>query len=39
MIFRWVQEYAPEISKRAKAYFKQTCDSWKLDESVPQQAA
>jgi IS6 family transposase len=32
-IFRWVQEYAPEISKRAKTYFKQTGNSWKLDET------
>ncbi len=32
-IFRWVQEYAPEISKRTKPYLKSTCDSWKLDET------
>ena len=32
-IYRWVQEYAPELSKRLKPYFKITCDSWKLDET------
>jgi IS6 family transposase len=32
-IYRWVQEYAPEISKRTKPYLKSTCDSWKLDET------
>ena len=32
-IFRWVQEYAPEINKRMKPHLKLTCDSWKLDET------
>lgn len=32
-IYRWVQEYAPEINKRMKPYLKSTCDSWKLDET------
>lgn len=32
-IYRWVQEYAPEINKRTKAFLKSTCDSWKLDET------
>jgi transposase-like protein len=32
-IFRWVQEYAPEINKRMKPHLKMTCDSWKLDET------
>jgi IS6 family transposase len=32
-ICRWVQEYAPEIAKRVKPYLKNTCDSWKLDET------
>jgi IS6 family transposase len=32
-IYRWVQEYAPEINKRTKPYLKSTCDSWKLDET------
>ena len=32
-IYRWVQEYAPEINKRIKPYLKQTNDSWKVDET------
>lgn len=32
-IYRWVQEYAPEIEKRIKSYLKKTNDSWKLDET------
>jgi IS6 family transposase len=32
-IYRWVQEYAPEINKRIKPYIKSTCDSWKVDET------
>ena len=32
-IYRWVQEYAPEICKRTKQFLKKTCDSWKLDET------
>jgi transposase-like protein len=32
-IYRWVQEYAPEIKKRMKPYLKMTCDSLKLDET------
>jgi transposase-like protein len=32
-IYRWVQEYAPEINKRVKPYLKVTCDSWKVDET------
>jgi IS6 family transposase len=32
-IYRWVQEYAPEINKRTKPYLKNTCDSWSLDET------
>ena len=32
-IYRWVQEYAPEINKRVKPYLKNTCDSWSLDET------
>ena len=30
-IYRWVQEYAPEINKRIKPHLKKTCDSWKAD--------
>lgn len=32
-IYRWVQEYAPEINKRIKPYIKKTSDSWKCDET------
>ncbi len=32
-IYRWVQEYAPEINKRTKPFLKNTCNSWKLDET------
>ena len=32
-IYRWVQEYAPEINKRLKPHYKQTSDSWKCDET------
>ena len=32
-IYRWVQEYAPEINKRTKPFLKMTCNSWKLDET------
>ena len=32
-IYRWVQEYAPEINKRIKPFLKITSDSWKLDET------
>ena len=32
-INRWVQEYAPEINKRAKPYIRKVCDSWKCDET------
>ena len=32
-IFRWVQQYAPEIDKRSRPYLKQTNDSWRVDET------
>jgi len=32
-IYRWVQEYGPEISKRVKPYFKTPCNSYKVDET------
>jgi IS6 family transposase len=32
-IYRWVQEYSPEINKRVKPHLKITCDSWKADET------
>lgn len=36
-IFRWVQKYAPELDKRLRPHLQPTNDSWKVDESVPQQ--
>lgn len=32
-IYRWVQEYGPEISKRVKPYLKMPCNSYKVDET------
>ncbi len=32
-IYRWVQNYAPEIDKRSRPYLKQTNDSWRVDET------
>jgi transposase-like protein len=32
-IYRWVQEYAPQINKKIKPQLKKTCDSWKCDET------
>ncbi len=32
-IFRWVQEYGPEIDKRCRPYLKPTNDSWRVDET------
>ena len=32
-IFRWVQEYAPELDKRSRPYLKPTNDSWRVDET------
>jgi transposase, IS6 family len=32
-IYRWVQEYAPEIKKRIKPHLKNICDSWMIDET------
>jgi len=32
-IYRWVQDYAPEIDKRSRPYLKQTNDSWRVDET------
>jgi transposase, IS6 family len=32
-IFRWVQEYSPEIDKRCRLYLKLTNDSWRVDET------
>jgi transposase-like protein len=32
-IYRWVQEYAPELEKRVKPQLKPTTDSWRVDET------
>ncbi len=32
-IYRWVQEYAPELDKRSRPYLKQTNYSWRVDET------
>lgn len=32
-IYRWVQQYAPEIDKRSRPHLKQTNDSWRVDET------
>ena len=32
-IYRWVQQYAPEIDKRSRPHLKQTNDSWRVNET------
>jgi transposase-like protein len=32
-VFRWVQEYGPELDRRCRAYLKLTNDSWRVDET------
>jgi len=32
-IFRWVQQYAPELEKRCRSHLKACNDSWKVDET------
>ncbi|HZA23575.1 MAG TPA: IS6 family transposase, partial [Dehalococcoidia bacterium] len=32
-IYRWVQQYAPELEKRCKPHLKQTNSSWRVDET------
>jgi transposase, IS6 family len=32
-IYRWVQQYAPELEKRCRPHLKQTTDSWRVDET------
>lgn len=32
-IYRWVQDYAPEIDKRIRPHLKQTNNSWRVDET------
>ena len=38
-IMRWVQRYAPEFVKRWNRFGRPVGQSWRVDESVPQQAA
>jgi transposase-like protein len=32
-IYRWVQEFVPEIDKCSRLYLKKTDDSWRVDET------
>lgn len=32
-VFRWVQEYGPEIDKRCRAHLHPTNDWWRVDET------
>jgi transposase-like protein len=32
-VFRWVQEYAPEMDKRCRPHLRITNDSWRVDET------
>ena len=32
-IYRWVQQYAPELAQRCRPHLKQTNDSWRVDET------
>jgi transposase-like protein len=32
-IYRWVQQYAPELEKRGKPHLKQTNEPWRVDET------
>ncbi|GAC1306874.1 MAG: hypothetical protein NVSMB27_45080 [Ktedonobacteraceae bacterium] len=32
-IYRWVQQYAPELDRRCRPHMKTTSDSWKVDET------
>ena len=32
-IYRWVQDYAPELDKRARVHLRPTNDSWRVDET------
>jgi IS6 family transposase len=38
-IFRWIQAYAAELEKRIRPHLRPNNGSWRVDESVPQQAA
>src|SRR4028118_1228163 len=32
-VFRWVQEYSPEIDQRSRSHLRPTNDSWRVDET------
>jgi transposase, IS6 family len=32
-IYRWVQQYAPELERRCRPHVKPTTDSWRVDET------
>ncbi len=32
-VYRWVQQYAPELDKRCRAHLKPTSDSWRVDQT------
>ena len=32
-VFRWVQQFAPELEKRLRPHLKQSNDSWRVDET------
>jgi transposase, IS6 family len=32
-VFRWVQEYSPEIDRRFRSHLRPTNDSWRVDET------
>jgi transposase-like protein len=32
-IYRWVQEYGPELDKRCRSHWRPTNDSWRVDET------
>ena len=32
-IYRWVQEYGPELNKRSRRHLKKSNDSWRVDET------
>ena len=32
-VFRWVQEYGPEIDKRCRLYLRLTNDFWRMDKT------
>src|SRR5205809_2195298 len=32
-VYRWVQQYAPELERRCRPHLKPTTDSWRVDET------